>query len=171
MSKRIFVLDINPQPWAIGPVGYARKGGSMSAYVGQNKQLHAFQEAVREEIGQQPMIEGQHMLRMYFWRNRAEYTTPNQRQHRKHEADVTNMVKSTEDALQGILFGNDRDTRRVMGEIVEQGPDVAGRIVIVIEPYIGTFAADVIEAITKHRNQPLPFDDDYVAWTPADDIF
>lgn len=135
---RWFVLDLNPEPWAIGPVGYARRNGKMSAYVGRNAQLDAYKEAVAEELKEalagsnagDYFIEGKVELRLYFWRNRAEYKTPQARTHRKHDADATNMQKATEDALQGILFKNDKDVNDVRTVVVEQGPDVKGRIVI-----------------------------------------
>lgn len=131
------VLDVNPEPWAIGPVGYARHGGKMSAYVGRNQQLAAYQEAVREAVRDQwgalPMLQGDISLDLFFWRNRAEYTTPNARQHRKHDADATNLQKGTEDALQGILFDNDKDNRAVSSVIMAQGPDVIGKIALCIQ--------------------------------------
>lgn len=139
-SWRWFILEVNPEPWAIGPVGYARRGGKMTAYVGRNQQLDAFKEAVREEmkdiIGNDDgtFISGKVELRFYFWRNRAEYTTPQARTHRKHEADATNMQKATEDALQGILFKNDKDTNDIRSVVVEQGPEVRGKIVVAVRP-------------------------------------
>ena len=132
--QRWFVLDVNPEPWAVGPVGYARRSGKMSAYVGRNAQLEAFKEAVREGLGDgHKKIDGRVALQFFFWRNRADYKTPQSRTHRKHEADLTNLQKATEDALQGVLFDNDKDTNEVHAVLVEQGPDVKGRIVISIE--------------------------------------
>lgn len=132
---RWFVLDLNPEPWAIGPVGYARRNGKMSAYVGRNQQLDAYKQAVAEEVGDgHELIEGRVKLRFYFWRNRADYTTPQARSARKNEADATNMQKATEDALQGVLFKNDKDVNDVRSVVVEQGPNVKGRIVIGVAP-------------------------------------
>lgn len=131
MMDQWLVLDINPEPWAIGPVGYARRGGKMSAYVGQNQQLNAYKEAIKEAVeGRIDMMHGKVDLTFYFWRNRAEYTTPQARAHRKHEADLTNLQKSTEDALQGLLYENDKDNSHVQSFMVEQGPDVQGMVVI-----------------------------------------
>lgn len=132
------LLDINPEPWAIGPVGSARRGGKLTSYVGRNAQLHAYEEAVKEEVQSQlptdfKMYEGKVLLRMYFWRNRAEYVTPQARTHRKHEADLTNMQKATEDALQGVLFKNDKDVAAIHSIIMNQGPEVEGTIVLCIE--------------------------------------
>ena len=132
-GKNWMVLNISPEPWAVGPVGYARHDGKMSAYVGRNTQLAAYESAVHEEVSEQwgmPMIEGKVGLRFYFWRNRATYTTPQARSHRKHEADATNLQKATEDALQGIIFANDRDVADIHSVLVEQGPDVKGKILI-----------------------------------------
>ena len=129
-----YVVELNPEPWAIGPVGYARRNGKMSAYVGRNQQLDAYKEAVRESLGLGlPMIEGKVRLEFYFWRNRAAYTTPQAQTHRKHEADLTNLQKATEDALQGVLFKNDRDVNEVYSVLVAQGPEVEGKIVIGVE--------------------------------------
>jgi Holliday junction resolvase RusA-like endonuclease len=141
-----FVLDINPEPWAIGPVGVNRKAGSMSAFVGRNQQLDAYKEAVREAIMDQPgaeMIHGYVSITFFFWRRQSEYKTARSATHRKHEADATNMQKATEDALQGILYGNDKDNRHVESYVVDQGPDVDGRVVIRVSEYLG-FNPDVI---------------------------
>lgn len=136
-----FLLEVNPEPWAIGPVGYSRRGGKMSAYVGRNVQLDSYKEAIREEMTEQwddaPMIEGKVRLRLLLWRRRDEYKTPQARTHRKHEADATNMQKALEDALQGICFANDRDVQDVRTIVVEQGPEVYGHILVGIEPCEG----------------------------------
>jgi Holliday junction resolvase RusA-like endonuclease len=128
-----FVLDLNPEPWAIGPVSTGRKGSKIYAAVGRNTQLYDYQQAIKEELGpHHELIVGKVELKFFFWRNQAEYKTPQSRAHRKHEADVTNMVKATEDALQGILFKNDKDTNDVRGVLVEQGPEVKGRIIFAV---------------------------------------
>lgn len=131
---RWYYLHLNPEPWAVGPLDIGRRAGKVYATMGQNKQLAAYQEAVRDELRTQDptFLEGKIALRVWFWRNRAEYTTPNQRQHRKHEADGTNMMKSLEDACQGILFENDRDVVHCDWMIVEQGPDVEGKILLMV---------------------------------------
>lgn len=133
MEYRWFVLDVNPEPWEIGPVGVARSEGKLRPYVGRNAQLAAFQQAVKEEIGDPDKFTGKFSVRFVFWRNRAEYVTPQARTHRKHEADTTNLQKATEDALQKVLFDNDKDVLDIRSTLVEQGPDVKGRIVIGIK--------------------------------------
>jgi Holliday junction resolvase RusA-like endonuclease len=165
-----FVLNVNPEPWAIGPVGYARRNGKMSAYVGQNKQLDAYKQAIKEELGTgHKMLEGPVDLRFYFWRVRDEYTTPQGRAHRKHEADATNMQKATEDALQGVLFANDKDVQHVESWIIAQGPDVEPRVVVGVKRYEEDYLLPdgVLVALA---NQPeLPFDDDSMSWSPPEE--
>jgi Holliday junction resolvase RusA-like endonuclease len=129
-----FVLDVNPEPWRIGPVSVGRRGGKVFGTVGRDQQLHYYKEAVRSELdaGDFEPIVGKVELMFFFWRRRDEYKTPQARTHRKHEADVTNLQKATEDALQGILFKNDKDTNDIRGVMVEQGADVTPRIAIAI---------------------------------------
>ena len=146
-----FYLNINPEPWAIGPVGSARRGGKLTSYVGRNAQVYAYEQAVKEAVIEQlpaefKMFEGNFALAFYFWRERAEYVTPQARTHRKHEADVTNLQKATEDALQGVLFKNDKDTSSVHAVLVEQGPDVQGKILIGISRAIAPIEVDALLA-------------------------
>jgi Holliday junction resolvase RusA-like endonuclease len=129
-----FVLDLNPEPWAIGPLSVGRaKGGKMFPSVGRNTQLWHYQQAIKEALGAPDIFfEGKIELRFYFWRRRDEYNTPQARTHRKHEADLTNLQKATEDALQGILFKNDKDVSVIHSWMVQQGPDVEGCVIIAI---------------------------------------
>lgn len=127
-----YYLEINPEQWAIGPVGNARRNGKASAYVGRNQQLYAYQEAVREELASQnpEMIEGNVSLRLVFWRRRDDYETASGSRHRKHDVDLTNLQKATEDALQGILFKNDRDVFHIESAILKQGADVIPGVLV-----------------------------------------
>lgn len=170
-----FLLNLNPEPWAIGPVGYSRRGGRMSAYVGRNQQLDAYKQAVKEELGTQDQLTGKIVLRFFFWRNRAEYTTPQARTHRKHEADLTNLVKSTEDALQGILFVNDKDVIDSHGVLVEQGPDVEGRIIIGVDSVpdlpdiMGELPPEVWELLDKSDQLVFDFGEEDARYTGAEE--
>jgi Holliday junction resolvase RusA-like endonuclease len=129
-----FVLDLNPEPWAIGPLSVGRaKGGKVFPSVGRNTQLYHYQMAVKEALGTPDIFfESKVELRFFFWRRRDEYNTPQARTHRKHEADLTNLQKATEDALQGVLFKNDKDVNDVHSVMVKQGPDVDSYVVIAI---------------------------------------
>lgn len=130
-----FVLEVNPEPWAIGDLAVGRKSGRVYPYVGRNQQLHNYKEAIREELGSPGIfLVGPIELQFFFWRRRDQYQTPQARGHRKHEADLTNLQKATEDALQGVLFKNDKDVNDVHSVMVEQGPEVLPKVVIGVRP-------------------------------------
>lgn len=133
-----FVLDVNPEPWAVGPVGVARSNGAMHAYVGRNQQLDSYKQAVTEELeSQSPVkIDGKIEIEFYFWREIITYKNEKDANQRKHEADLTNLQKATEDACQGILFDNDRDVVSIESHIVDQGPGVHGKVVIRVQEFI-----------------------------------
>lgn len=130
-----FCIGINPEPWAVGPLQVGRRNGAVFPTMGRHAGLAAYQEAIREELGDgfKP-LEGRQQVRFYFWRNQPTYTTESGRQHQKHVADATNMQKALEDALQGVLFVNDRDTWDIRSIIVDQGPGVIGKVLFSIEP-------------------------------------
>jgi len=129
-----YVLDVNPEPWAVGSLGVGRRGGQVYPYMGKNLQLDAYKKAIKEGIlsqyGTQPLIAGFVDLRLFFWRNRAKYLNVAGRTNRKNDVDTTNMQKATEDALQGVLFGNDKFVINCKSSIVAQGPEVIGKVVI-----------------------------------------
>lgn len=164
-------LDINPEPWAIGPVGYGRRNGKMSAYVGQNAQLDSFKQAVAEAAQaswELPPLEGPIKLDFFFWRNRAMYRTDSGRNMTKSKVDATNMQKATEDALQGVVYKNDRDVVDVRSRVVEQGPEVSGLIVVRVqlleEGYAETFVEGIPQAMLI-ASAPIQRQDDNV-WPP-----
>lgn len=157
-------LAINPEPWAIGPVSVGRKNGGLFPIVGQNAQLAAFQEAVREELnGYQGAAGDDERLKItfYFWRTLDSYETKRGTRHRKHVVDATNMQKALEDALQGILFENDRTNHDIRSVVVEQGPDVKGKILIHLE-YLAhapiKFPTEVISLLEVADKQAGPSD-------------
>lgn len=138
------VLPLNPEPWRVGPLSVVRGGkGGMIPTMGRDQQLNAYKEAVNEQVrlqlgsvsDDQFILGGKTKLTIYLWRQRAEYQTHQARTVRKHEADATNMLKATEDALQGIFYKNDKDNSDVRCVIVEQDEDVIPKIVIHIEPF------------------------------------
>ncbi len=121
-----YVLHINPEPWKIGPINYNK--------VGQDPSLKAYQEAVQEALRQENprKISGPIKLSMWFWHERVRYDGPN-KEVVKNRVDVTNMQKATEDALQGILFHNDRDVVEVRSCKVADEEGVQGGVVICVE--------------------------------------
>ena len=139
MTARVYCLNLNPVQWAIGPVTTMKRGGRTVPFVGRNVQLHNFKEAVRHEInrvyGPQEIMEGPIELKFWFWRDRPAYKNYQPRTHRTHEADVTNMQKALEDALQGVLFKNDKQTKKVTSEEIDQDQDIWGHVIIEIDAY------------------------------------
>lgn len=142
MTEKWFVFPINPEPWAVGEAYVIRKGG-MRAAVGPNQQLRAYQEAIREylgtEKGQLWFEKGVKLkLSCFFWRQRAEYVTPQARTARKHEIDATNALKAIEDAFQGFLYHNDKDNLEVRSVMVSQDIDITHPVIVVkVEEYTG----------------------------------
>lgn len=130
-----YALDINPEPWAIGDLSVGRNsGGKLYPAVGRNQQLYAYQEAVREAIGNDAvLVTGRVSLKFWFWR-RQESHSANARKTQRHHADLTNLQKATEDAIQDLLIQNDKNTYIVRSVMMEQGPDVHGSVVIRVEP-------------------------------------
>jgi Holliday junction resolvase RusA-like endonuclease len=131
------VLEINPVPWSVGPVGTARKGGKMYAYVGRNSELYAYQQAVREILSEVEQFKGEVELSLFFWRQMEPYRSIQARTVRKHQADVTNLQKALEDALQGVLIENDKNVRAVHSYIVAQDHDTSPLVVVCVAPWVG----------------------------------
>lgn len=131
----LYRLNINPEPWAIGPVGVNRKAG-LRPFVGQNQQLKAYQEAVKEEFEQnygliEMFPEGTKIrLDVWFWRKIYDYGSPQARRVRKHEADLTNLLKAFEDALQGVFYKNDKDVMGGEHILVDQGDHLSDGLII-----------------------------------------
>lgn len=125
MSEWYWVTGINPEPWTPGTAFRRGKG----AGIAKDGKLLAYQSALAEEFEiQNPhflLRSGELSVTFYFWRSTAYGNV----------ADATNLQKATEDALQKILYVNDRGNRRVCSDVVEQGPSVQPHIMIVIEEW------------------------------------
>lgn len=133
------ISGINPQPWAVGPAGVARNGGKLRAYIGRNEQLFQYQQAVKEALQASafPKIDGEVALRFYLWRQIEQKDLGAGRKTSANRVDATNMQKALEDALQGIFYVNDRLVRKVMSEVVDQGPNVTPLILVHVRPWVG----------------------------------
>lgn len=138
-----FILPINPEPWAIGPVGVTNRSGKSRGFVGKNLQLDTFQNAVRDMLKQQlGAMEGRELfplavpckLKFYFWRRLDSYEAATGRKSSRNWADSTNMQKALEDAIQGVLTGNDKHNYQVASEIVHQAEEVLPGIIIDLQP-------------------------------------
>ena len=151
-----FILPINPEPWSVGPVAY--NGKTKKPFMGRNQQLDAYKQAVREQIEiKYPTVkplEGPIELGLWFWRQRAEYQNKlNNRKTTKNKVDTTNMQKATEDALQGVLYPNDKEVRKVYSETVSQGADIEPRIIIMLKSYTGLDMTVIPEDVWAVYNQ------------------
>jgi hypothetical protein len=142
-------LDVNPEPWAVGPLSIGKRNGKMFPKMERNASVHAFKEAVRDEVaGQVQMLPpGEYDLEFYLWRRLDSYIGETGRKINAHVADATNMQKALEDALQGLVIDNDRGVRRIKTEIVEQGPDVIPGIGFLAKSYeVATIPDAVVSA-------------------------
>lgn len=141
------VLQLNPEPWAVGPLSVARgKGGKFFPRMGANQQLVSYQEAVRAELKRQQaeMVRGPfgeydaYELVFMFHQVLAKYLTASGRQSQQKQADLTNLTKATEDAIQGILIPNDtlveKSTLYVQRSEVE---DAVPYVIIGVGQYLG----------------------------------
>lgn len=133
-----YVLDLNPIQWAVGPVVTGRRAGRIYGNIGRNQELHAYKKAVREALEDiAALVPGEVELRLYFWRQREEYVTHQARTHRKHEADLTNLQKAFEDALQDLCIENDKNVRAMRTVVVEQDTATVPCVVFKVEPWQG----------------------------------
>lgn len=174
MNHKYFILHINPEPWAIGEVSRTKHGARISP----NPNLAAFQNAVREELSEAKMLPDDfRKLTFYFWRQQARYIDTKDRIRQRNQADATNMQKALEDALQGVLFKNDREVRDVRSVIVDQGPHVKepGIIIRADRVYESDYANSITQEIPKHylnmlfdRTEPQETDD---KWETAEELF
>lgn len=170
-----FYVPVNPEPWAIGSISIGKKNGAPHGRMSPNAQLVAYKEAIAEHLREEsvPIPPGEYTLTFYFFRALDDYETGSGRRHRKHQADATNLQKATEDALQGILFANDRDVRDVRSVIVEQGADVKPGIFIKISEWCGLDPDEIPDHVWNNRLDnviTLPGLSDN-AWPPAEDGF
>lgn len=175
LDPKYFILHVNPEPWAIGSVSRSSHGARISP----NPNLVAFQAAVKEALEDVPMLpESYRRMTFYFWRQQAKYLDTNDKIRQRNQADATNMQKGLEDALQGILFKNDREIRDVRSVIVAQGPDVTEPGILIRAEHVGpTFTSNVLDEIpTEVLEDMLRGASNYLKekadrWSQSDDLF
>lgn len=151
-DDRWYVLHLNPEPWALGPLSVGRRGGKPYPFIGPNPTLVAYQEAIREELVREDQpppekLTGPVELTFYFWRQVERYEDAMGRQRTRKAADLTNLQKATEDALNGVLFDDDRQTRVVRSEIIDQDIDTRSAVVIRARPAPGVLTHESLKAI------------------------
>lgn len=125
------IEGINPEPWQASEGSVGRKGKSVFVQFHKPGGLRDYQEALASEFKRRyPKVEcatGTVELLFYFWRHVDV-------ENKAKVADATNMQKSTEDALQKILYENDRQVKHAQSYVVEQLADTEPMILIGIRP-------------------------------------
>jgi Holliday junction resolvase RusA-like endonuclease len=136
------IEGINPEPWEASQAAIARNNGKPFIQFYKPKQLVAYQEAIKEGFpSQNPDAvmyppDAELDVRFYFWRELAPIEVLVGKKRRTNVADGTNLQKALEDALQGLLFKNDRHNKRVWSEVVQQGQEITPFILIRIDWYV-----------------------------------
>ena len=176
MSQTItYALPINPEPWAVGSAFVKRGGGKAYAAIAPDKTLRTYQEAVRaelESLGAQE-VPGKYALEFYFYRQNAQYTDAAGRRRTRNRPDVTNMQKATEDALQGVLIGNDRDVLSISSYLVEAGTEVDPKVVICLThsledlpPRVPGYVQAAVDRMEQARDKKIRESAEANVWTP-----
>lgn len=137
-----YVLLLNPEPWRVGPISAGRgKGGKIFPIVGRNRQLADYQEAVREELKRQRAEKVQadaYELIFVFHQVIEKYESANGRMTQDKKADLTNLVKATEDAIQDILIDNDVKVEKQTNYVQRsESQDATPYVIIGLAPYLG----------------------------------
>lgn len=138
MRIELMIEGINPVPWVAPSYGRGRvfKSEALTAY------QTAIQECIAEAYPDYPTFPKGTELRadFYFQRQLDSGTTGEGMRRRARTADRSNMLKSTEDALQRNpkttwrgLFWNDKMIIDGKTVILDQGPDVEPFIRIIIQ--------------------------------------
>lgn len=131
-SIQFLVEGINPEPWTI-KTGGGRVYSPEAVRSYKAAIRETVEDALKERKSSLPYFSADTPLAVhfYFWRQLdTAFTGAKSKRARAHHADVTNLVKSTEDALQGVLYENDRDNRIVRGQLMDMGPDVACGVLV-----------------------------------------
>lgn len=152
MRVELFIEGINPVPWTAPEGAVGRKGKATFVQYHKSAALTAYQQAIRECIQ-----EAYPNTRMFpsgvplrgdfaFWRQLDSGTTTEGRRRRAHVADRTNLLKSTEDALQGVLYPN--DSVIVAGDVivVEQLQDTNPGVMVILTD---TFMSPLLSVRTQ----------------------
>lgn len=136
-------LPLNPEPWAMGTVSVITAGRKPFPKISPNKTLKAYQDALQAELeqGEGRILPGPYYsIRYSFSRQLVHYKTRQGGTSSRNWADVTNMQKGTEDALQGVYMPNDRAVIRVQSALAGfQSKETLPWVVIEIRHSIDEF--------------------------------
>lgn len=155
------LVGINPIPWKASQVGGRRKNGSPVVY--KPEELKNYQESIKSELEWCTAVDYERIeLQFYFWRRLDTLDRQSGRKATDHRADATNLQKALEDALQGVLFANDRNVVHVNTWLMEQGPEVTPRILIGLSEatIMPLFVSWPVEPVVTIDNAPQVADFD-----------
>lgn len=136
-----FLIEhIQPEPWEAAQASTGRRKGKLFVQHYSPEAMVQYKDALAKEFIQQygkpcedPNFPPVNRIQFYFWREVVRYETPTGKIQTGNVADATNLQKSTEDALQGILYPNDRTNFHVSSAIVAQAFGVLPGIMIVAD--------------------------------------
>jgi len=130
MNDVYWIHDITPQPWEVQAQSYKAGGRWCKARLISPDQLREYRDELsRTFVQQYPLTlpaRGLLKVEFKFWRNTADGA---------ELADATNLLKATEDALEGILYDNDRNNRLVSSEIIQQDDQAPNAIMVTVSEY------------------------------------
>lgn len=169
-----YYLPVNPEPWTVGKAYVRRGGGKSFAAVAPDKTLKTYQEAIRSELLERGamLLDPPYALEFYFWRQNAQYKSQKGRTMTRNTPDVTNMQKATEDALQDVLIGNDRDVVAVKSALVDVSIDEPGSVAIVVHELsdatqiLPVYVTDAIATEEARQESIVQHATDSNTWTP-----
>lgn len=148
-----FVEGINPEPWEAPTASLGRKGGKHYVHMHKNDGLRSYQEGFKQAFLEQnpdwQYFDTPIEIEFYFWRQR-DYT-----ESRAAIADVTNLQKATEDALQGVLYPNDQLVHKATSWIVEQDQETSPKVLIFVR-YYNQPDRSILELVEKLHKEPAP---------------
>lgn len=162
MSYQWYIIDgVNPEPWAASQASIGKRNGKMIPHFHKPEQLRQYQESVKDLFPEQnphfTKLEGEIELIFYFWRQLPIYEVGEGKSTRQAaQADATNMQKALEDALQGILYENDKDVRSVRSVIVAQGNECSPCILICAGTYADSEELDTVQDVRRTLAIPKP---------------
>lgn len=129
--------DCNPVPWKSPTLGTRRHGGKVAPTSSPNMEMVTYQNALREqfrEFWDELPYPGKVELHWEFSRQLMSYKSASGRMVTKHVCDTTNMVKSSEDAIQPrksdpwALITNDKNVLYYTARQLAQSKDATPRV-------------------------------------------
>lgn len=169
-----FLLRVQPEPWRTPPHGVGRKAGKLFVTSGSDEQLVTYQNTIRDLMN--PLVPSPELfldnkypvkLTLYYWRKLGKGIA---------HADVTNLNKALEDALQGILYENDRMVQNIKGVIVAQHAELEcePKVLIHLEDghgdeftFTGEFPQHVVDMLVEADWPVSKEEEDDLSWPPT----